>query len=390
MQSEEAPTAFVPDGSYPANDLSWYANIPVPTSYMITGSAGDFFGGYDHAAQAGVVHVANHHIAPGKKQWTWGNHEFGYAWDRNLTDSDGPYIELMAGVYTDNQPDFSFLAPWETKTFVQTWFPIHAIGVPQASNTDAALSLRRAEGKVFLGLYVTSDIGDVRIVIRAGTSEIHRCEARVKVADPVLLVVDLPADGVGLLLSAAISTCNRVLIEYDESKVVPAKEPSVAVAPASPSEIQSIEELYLTGHHLEQYRHATRFPEMYWREALKRDPDDSRSNNALGLWHLRRGEFHAAKQQFSRSIARLTKLNSNPYDGEPLYNLGITERFLGNDKLAYDALYKATWNAAWRAPSYLALAEIDARRGNGRRRMTISSDPLQRTPTILPLAIFWY
>ena len=50
---------------------------------------------------------ANHHIAPGKKQWTWGNHEFGYAWDRNLTDADGPYVELMAGVYTDNQPDFS-------------------------------------------------------------------------------------------------------------------------------------------------------------------------------------------------------------------------------------------------------------------------------------------
>jgi hypothetical protein len=55
------------------------------------------------------VHVANHHIAPGKKQWTWGNHEFGYAWDASLTDADGPYIELMAGVYTDNQPDFAYL-----------------------------------------------------------------------------------------------------------------------------------------------------------------------------------------------------------------------------------------------------------------------------------------
>jgi len=24
----------------------------------------------------------------------------------NLTDEDGPYVELMAGAYTDNQPDF--------------------------------------------------------------------------------------------------------------------------------------------------------------------------------------------------------------------------------------------------------------------------------------------
>ena len=28
-------------------------------------------------------------------------------WDKNLTDADGPYVELMTGVYTDNQPDFT-------------------------------------------------------------------------------------------------------------------------------------------------------------------------------------------------------------------------------------------------------------------------------------------
>ncbi|SQB28239.1 TPR-domain protein [Citrobacter koseri] len=28
------------------------------------------------------------------------------AWDRNLTDDNGPYIELMTGVFTDNQPRF--------------------------------------------------------------------------------------------------------------------------------------------------------------------------------------------------------------------------------------------------------------------------------------------
>ena len=95
VPSDEQPRLFRPDGSYPPNDLSWYGNIPVPTSYMIVGSHGDFLGGYDHPARAGMVHVANHHISPGKKQWTWGNHEFGYAWERNLTESDGPYVELM-------------------------------------------------------------------------------------------------------------------------------------------------------------------------------------------------------------------------------------------------------------------------------------------------------
>jgi hypothetical protein len=114
---------------------------------MCMGSREDFFGGYDHRAQAGLIHLADHHISPGKKQWTWGNHEFGYAWDRNLTEADergefAPYIELMAGVYTDNQPDFSFLQPGETKTWSQYWYPIQKIGPAQHANLDAAVSLR--------------------------------------------------------------------------------------------------------------------------------------------------------------------------------------------------------------------------------------------------------
>jgi hypothetical protein len=112
----------------------------------VHGQQEDFFGGYDYQAQAGIVHIANHHISPGKKQWTWGNHEFGYAWDRNLTDpmrakgEFGPYIEIMAGVYTDNQPDFSFLQPGETKSWSQYWYPIQKIGPAQHANLNAAVS----------------------------------------------------------------------------------------------------------------------------------------------------------------------------------------------------------------------------------------------------------
>ena len=91
VPEEEEPGQLVPDNSYAPNDLSWYANIPVPTSYMIVGSQGNFFGGYDHERGAGTVAYADHHISPGKKQWTWGNHEFGYTWDRSLTDQDGPF-----------------------------------------------------------------------------------------------------------------------------------------------------------------------------------------------------------------------------------------------------------------------------------------------------------
>lgn len=91
-------------------DISRYKNIPVPTSYMAIRSNYNFVGGYENDTQAGVLHVANHHAILRKKQWTWETGDFGQAWDRNLTDADGPYIELMTGVYTDNQPDFQLVA----------------------------------------------------------------------------------------------------------------------------------------------------------------------------------------------------------------------------------------------------------------------------------------
>jgi len=96
-------------------DISRYKNIPVPTSYMAVESKYNFVGGYENDTKGGLLHVANHHVSPGKKQWTWGNSDFGQAWDRNLTDEDGPYIELMCGVFTDNQPDFSWIMPYEER-----------------------------------------------------------------------------------------------------------------------------------------------------------------------------------------------------------------------------------------------------------------------------------
>jgi tetratricopeptide (TPR) repeat protein len=375
VPEEEKPPRFVPDGSFPPNDLSWYANIPVPTSYMVSGTEEDFCGGYDHRAEAGFVHVANHHIAPGKKQWTWGNHEFGYAWDRNLTDHDGPYIELMAGVYTDNQPDFSWLAPWETRTFTQTWYPIRAIGVPQAANLDAALSVTTENGSVRIGVQGTHPVPGATIVLRSSHAEIGLWVRDLSPSEPVILHAQLPADTQPEALSVTVSTAHNNVIAYDSTRVHPAAPPTVAQEPADPDEIDSTEELYLTGLHLEQYRHATRRPELYWQEGLRRDPGESRLHNALGLWHLRRGEWQAAAQHFEAAIARLTRLNPNPRDGEPYYNLGMARRFLGDHKQAYDAFYKATWNAAWRAPAFFALAEIDAARGH----WASARDHLQRS-----------
>ena len=364
VRDEERPRKFVPPGNYAPNDLTWYANIPVPTSYMAIGSVEDFCGGYDHKRKAGLVHIADHHISPGKKQWTWGNHEFGYAWDRNLTDGDGPYIELMAGVFTDNQPDFSFLAPGETKAFCQFWYPIREIGPVLKANKDAALSFTAGDGRARVGICTTQSFLNARVSLRACGHELATWTRHLAPGSPFLELVVLPSHIKETDLAIVVQTNDhKDLLRYTPVPLAKRERPEPATEPQLPDEISSGDELYLTGLHLDQYRHATRHPEDYWREALHRDPGDSRCNNAMGLWHLRRGEFHQAEQHFRQAIGRLTKQNPNPSDGEPYYHLGLTLCYLGRDAEAYDAFAKAAWCRAWQSPSYLALAEIDAVRG---------------------------
>ncbi|MEZ2346822.1 DUF5107 domain-containing protein [Terriglobus sp. RCC_193] len=357
VPTDERPSHFVPDGSYPPNDLGWYANIPVPTSYMIVGSREDFFGGYDHAADAGTVAYADHHISPGKKQWTWGNHEFGYAWDRSLTDSDGPYIELMSGVYTDNQPDFSFLAPGETKTFSQFWYPVSAIGTPDLANLDGALRLETNAHDVTVHLQVTSDRPSSRISLLREGIELATWDADLLTQEPhhFHTAIDCAIDA----LEIRVSQAGHVFMRYAPTEIGPVEQPDEATEPPLPQDVTSSDELFLNGLHLEQYRHPTRTAEPYWLEAIRRDPGDSRSNHALGRSYMRRGEFDIAERYLRTTIARLTRRNPNPSDGEPYYNLGLTLRYQGRFDEAYDAFYKSTWNAAWRGAGYHRLAETD-------------------------------
>lgn len=384
---EEAPARYLPPASggdtrvdYPPNDLSFYANIPVPTSYMCVGSREDFFGGYDHRARAGVVHVANHHIAPGKKQWTWGNHEFGYAWDRSLTDPDergerAPYIELMAGVYTDNQPDFAFLMPGETKTWSQFWYPIREIGPARHANLDAALGLRVENGRVFAGVSVSAVFPRARIELRAKGKSLSAVTRDLAPGAPWTGDFALPAGARETdLLLCVLAADGREIISHRPGARPPAEVPPPATEPPPPENIASVDELYITGLHLEQYRHATRDPVAYWTEALRRDPDDARCNFALGRRHLHRGEFALAEARLRRALARQQLRNANPYDGETLYQLGLVLRHLGRDEEAYAAFYKATWNQAWQSAGFHALAELDCKHG----RWSAALDHLDR------------
>ncbi len=339
-------------------DISWLKNVNGTTSYFANPSRYDFFGGYDHGKRAGIIHVANHHTSPGKKLFTWGTGDFGSSWQSTLTDTDGPYAELMASSYSDNQPDFSWLQPYETKIFRQYWYPVQQIGLVKNANTRVAVSLDEKR----IGVCATETIPGARIVLTAADKTILETTANLEPGKPFLAEVNLPADGLPLL--RVLEQSGREIIRYQAAGPKNEPLPEVAIPPKLPEKIDSLEELYLTGLHVEQYLHFSLDPAPYWERARQLDPGDARSNNALGRLLMRRGDFIRAEELFRRAIQTLTKYNFNPYDGEPHYNLGLALAFQGRYDNAYDAFYKAIWSYAWQAAGYYALAQIDCRRGD--------------------------
>lgn len=340
-------------------DISNYKNIKVPTSYMGVNSKYNFEGGYENDSHGGMLHVASHHVSPGKKQWTWGNGDFGRAWDRNLTDHDGPYIELMAGVFTENQPDFTWLMPYEEKRFTQYFMPYQEVGVVKNASKDLVFNIDKNEdGSVWFKLYATSK-QHVHVVLKNDDGTVYYDKKMDVSPEQLLVEQSVDVDGSPLRSLAFYANDLQWHAEPDEIRPIP----DAAEAALSPEDTKTNDQLYLTGLHLEQYRHATLNPTDYYEEALRRDPNDYRCLNQMGLWYLRRGRFSKAEPYLRHAQKVLYKRNPNPYDGEPLYNLALTLRYQGMLHEAYEWFWKAAWSYAWRSAALYQAACISVKEG---------------------------
>ena len=366
-------------------DISNYKNIKVPTSYMAVNSKYDFEGGYENDTHGGMLHVASHHFSPGKKQWTWGNGDFGRAWDRNLTDEapqppkgEGlfrPYIELMAGVYTENQPDFTWLMPYEEKQFTQYFMPYRELGVVKQASKDFILNIEETRGEE------QGARGNlVRLKVLATSKQevqMKMCNKKGKVFynttltlspeavfEQTINVEDTQMDDMLFTILSPHATCSSPLLSWTAEPDDIRPIPDAAEAALSPEDTKTNDQLYLTGLHLEQYRHATWSALDYYEEALRRDPNDVRCLNQTGLWYLRRGRFDKAETYLRKAVKIWQKRNPNPYDGEAIFNLALTLKYQNRSQEAYELFWKSTWNKAWADAGYFEAACISTWQGH--------------------------
>ena len=344
-------------------DVSWFRNHQFGNSIFAWNYDDDFLAGYDHGKNAGTMAVSNHHMVPGKKLWTWGNGPGGRLWDKVLSDTDGPYIELMVGALSDNQPDYSWVQPYETKDVQIFWYPFRDTGGVKNANVDAAVNLDVSDGNARMAFYTTSARSSATVQLEVGDKVAYTEQIAIAPNKPYRKTVDLPAGVDPTSVRAALLVDGRELVGYAPLKLTREPLPKPVDPPSPPKDVRTVEELYTAGLRIDAFHNPALEPETYWEEALRRDPGDSRVNTAMAIRALRQARYADAERHLRTAIERLTAGYTSPKDGEPFYYLGLALKAQDKMDAAFTAFYKAVWSAAWQAPAYFSLAEIASLRG---------------------------
>ena len=350
-------------------DASWWNNHFMSNSIFVHDLQENYIAGYDHGRKAGTMMTANHHIVKGAKFWLWGPNS---EWDTKiLTDNSGHYIELMIGAYSDNQPDYTWAAPYEVKTFSHHWYGLRDLGGVKTGNRHAALNLDLDEsGKALLGVNTTEKMKDLTVKLTSRDGKVLFSEKtfiapespfvreiklgkNVKDSDFTMTVED--KDGNLLLTYTPIEKGDN-----NEEKPLP----EIVDRPLLPQQIENMEECYYVGLRNLQFYNPFINPTDYFEEVLRRDPGDVRSNTRMGVYWRQRGDYEKAANYLRTAIKRQTKDYTRPRNCEALYNLGLILKTQGKLEAALDTLYRAVWDYTYNSAGNYQLAQIYSQQGN--------------------------
>jgi tetratricopeptide (TPR) repeat protein len=349
-------------------DISWWKNVENSASFFSWDLKEDFMGGYDHGKNTGTVHIGDHNIVKGAKLWEWGSGKRGQATEGRLTETSGPYVEIMVGAFSDNQPDYSWIRPGEVKTWKQYWYPIKDIQGFRYANLNGAVNLEpRDQSNVFVGYYSTQKVTKARIILKNGTKVLLQKEVLISPEKAFTEVVKVEGTYkfTDLYTEMVNAETNEVLVSYQPVELKKeANLPETVKSPPLPKDIATVEELFLTGNRIELFYNPRYNPIDYYSEALKRDPKDIRSNTAMGNYYLKNGDYTTARKYFATAIKRLTRDYTRPSTCEALYQQGLTLKALGLYDEAIDTLYRATWDHAYHSAAYFELAQISVMKGD--------------------------
>ncbi len=326
--------------NWPVNegkDLTWLKNYETSSSVFSVNCVFDFFGAYDVDSDRGIVQTADHHELSGKKAWTWGTWDFGLVSQQNLTDNDGPYIEVQSGPLP-TQSDYGMLMPRQEVSWREYWYPVHGLGDGfEYANKDIAVQTERVGGgaspTLRLCILATGEFPGATCTLSSGRRELLAKAVELSPEGPqVVTLRSAPQSPVDITIKSKEGT---VIASFTTPLPVPKEtppEPSGLMT--KPDEQLTLEDKFLRGrkHDLGTNRRKAR---EYYEKALAEDPAHSPALRGLAVLDVEAGLYEEATERLK------TALSKDDADGLSWYFLGVCNSRLGNETETLGCAYKA-------------------------------------------------
>ena len=363
-------------GANGGTDLTWWKNHPSPVSFFFWQGEAGFVGGYDYAQKAGTIHVADVFHNRTSKLWQFGPGLEGQNARRKLTDDGKAYVELMTGTYSNNQPDYSWFSPHSVKEATNFWYPVRDLEIVKNANTEASVTLQMRDNKtVFYGFNTTQLYRGAKAVLKYGDEILSTQTIDIDPAKPFTSTFKSKDDVDEYQLFTELQDANgNILISYTPYKLQHPDLPERQQEVKSPREIESVEDLYLTGRFVEQFSRPGLNPDNYYLEALKKSPDDYRVNIALGIRRVGEWRYVEAEKYLMTAYNKLQVSYFQPKEGELFYYLALAQKGQGKIDAAYRNFFQATWYYEWFSAAYYQLALIESRRGNYAQALAMAQE----------------
>jgi tetratricopeptide (TPR) repeat protein len=293
------------------------------------------------------VQVADHYELSGKKAWTWGNWDFGLVSQKNLTDDDGPYIEVQSGPLP-TQSDYGMLLPREEVSWQEWWYPVHGLGDGfEYATKDLAVQTVREDGELQLRLLATGKFRGAVCTVSKGHQELLKKRLDLSPRKPQVVTLSPallgspPQDalrhyGPQSPVEVIIKTRNGdVLASFVTPLPIPKFSPRERPKFMSkPDEQLTVEEKYLKGRKYDLATNRKKASE-YYEKVLAEDGQHLPSLRGLAVLDIEAGLYEDA-------VGRLEKaLNRDAGDGLSWYFLGASHLRLRSERQALRCAYQA-------------------------------------------------
>lgn len=316
-------------------DLSWTKNFADAASIFAVNCAYDFFGAYDVDLDRGVIQVANHYEHSGKKAWTWGQGEYGRICQKNLTDTDGNYIEVQSGPLA-TQSDYGILPPKSQVSWREFWYPVHGLGDGfEFANKQVAFRTERKNGQIEVRMISTEKIAGAICVIYQNNNEIAKQTIDLSPERASIITVPLPAENkveIVLKSSGGIDLASYVN-PLPLPQVIPPKQPSYV---NKPDDELTVEELYLKA---QKYDRALdrNMARKYYQLVLCEDSLHLAALRDLAILDFEAANYDKAAGLLVKALAQIPN-----DDGLAWYFLGLCRLKKANTDEAIKCGYKAS------------------------------------------------